>query len=156
MSSTTTDAIQADESLPVTRLRPNTIQLIRESLINYRESAGGTEVALLDPTGAVLVREDGANRGTDLDNLAVLASASFVATKTLAQTLGDKSFGGICHQGRQNCLYVAPLVRGFMVLALFPADAQIGDLRQSLVRVVPRLNQLLVEPAPQKSEAIPA
>ena len=141
----TATAIAEDPSLQPTVLEAANIRQIQEGLGSYARLSGAVEVALLDPTGAVLVRWDGSDRKADLDALGVLATASFSATKSLVQRLGDKSFGGICHQGREHCLYVAPLVRGYMLLTLHSANARIPEMRQSLVRIVPRLNQQLVK-----------
>ncbi len=141
-------AIADDPTLTTASLEVRQIKTIQEGLDSYARLSKAQQVALLDPTGAVLVRWEGAQRHADLDALGVLASASFGATKALAHRLGDKTFGGICHQGREQMLYVAPLVRGFMLLTLHASTASVPELRQSLVRIVPRLNQQLVPKAP--------
>ena len=148
MSTATAVAMINETSLNVAALEPAKVHSIQEGLTSYARFSGAVDVALLDPTGAVLVRWEGAHRRADLDALGVLATASFSATKAMTQHLGDKTFGGICHQGREYCLYLAPLVKGFMLLTLHPPTARLADMRQSLVRIVPRLNQQLVEPCP--------
>jgi hypothetical protein len=142
-----------DTSLQTRALDTAQLRGIQESLGSYARLSGAQEAALLDPTGAVLVRWDGSERAAELDALGVLATASFSATQALAQQLGDTTFGGICHQGKQYCLYLAPLLQGYMLLTLHPANARIQDMRQSLVRIVPRLNQQLAQPSPEAAAA---
>ncbi len=137
----------ADEStLEPLRLDAQIIAEIREGLGSYARFARVRAVALLDPTGAIIIRWEGPQRrdDLDLDALGVLATASFGATKALARRLGDESFGGICHDGGEHCLYIAPLVRGYMLLTLHRPGIHLEELRQSLNRIVPRLNQQLV------------
>jgi hypothetical protein len=146
----TANAIAEDPSLQPAVIEATNIRQIQEGLGSYARLSGAVEVALLDPTGAVLVRWDGSDRQADLDALGVLATASFTATKSMVQRLGDKSFGGICHQGREHCLYIAPLMRGYMLLTMHSANARVPDMRQSLVRIVTRLNQQLVQESAPK------
>ncbi len=148
----TAQAFAEDTTLKTSVLDAGRIREIQEGLGSYARLSGAQEAALLDPTGAVLARWEGSQRAAELDGLGVLATASFSATQALAQQLGDTTFGGICHQGKQHCLYLAPLLRGYMLLTLHPTNARIQDMRQSLVRIVPRLNQQLVQPS---SEATP-
>ena len=148
-------AFAKDASLQPRALDTGRIREIQAGLGSYARLSGAQEAALLDPTGAVLVRWEGSERSAELDALGVLATASFSATQALAQQLGDTTFGGICHQGRQRCLYLAPLLRGYMLLTLHPTNARIQDMRQSLVRIVPRLNQQLAQPS-QEASSTPA
>ena len=148
----TAQAFADDSTLQTTALDAGRIREIQEGLGSYARLSGAQEAALLDPTGAVLVRWEGSERAAELDALGVLSTASFSATQALALQLGDTTFGGICHQGKHHCLYLAPLLRGYMLLTLHPVNARIQEMRQSLVRIVPRLNQQLVQPS---SEAAP-
>lgn len=146
----TATAFAEETTLQTSVLDASRIRDIQEGLGSYARLSGAQEAALLDPTGAVLVRWEGSERTADLDALGVLATASFSATQALAKQLGDTTYGGICHQGKQHCLYVAPLLRGYMLLTLHGANARIPEMRQSLVRIVPRLNQQLM--APEEAE----
>ena len=142
MSGSVAEAFAGDSTLHGTTLDAEKSRIIREGLEAYRNHAGCYASSLIDPSGAILI-QDGALQGVSLDTLAVLATASMGATQMMAQHLGDPSYGGICHQGKECCIYLAPLTRGFILMALYPSGTDVTGIRQSLVKVVRRLDQLL-------------
>ena len=87
--------------------------------------------------------EDGSLGGVLLDTLAVLVTASLGASKMMALHLGDSSYGGIGHQGKDCCAYLAPLTSGYILLVLYPTGADVTGIRKWLIKVVRRLDQLL-------------
>lgn len=139
-------SVSVPESIPdaSSGLHPACLSAVLEGLGSFARLCGAHEAALLDNSGTVLARWDGRERRPDLDAIASLAAASCNATKSMAQRLGDRSFGGVCHQGQEHCLYVAPLIRGYLLLTLHRAGSEIEGIRQSLNRIVPRLNRELV------------
>lgn len=137
------EAFAGETTLQETVLDAEKSRIIREGLEAYRNHAGCLATALIDPSGAMLLHEGEAD-GIAMDTLAVLATASMGATQMMAQHLGDPSFGGICHQGKTCCVYLAPLERGFILMGLYPSGTDVTGIRKSLVKVVRRLNQLVL------------
>lgn len=116
---------------------------LQQLLHSYTEESGAEIATLLDPTGAILVRA-GKVEFRSLDSIAILATASFAASRSLAAQLGDATFGGICHQGRQHWLYLAPAAQDAMFLVLHPQGADLQTIRGALLKFLPRVNHILV------------
>lgn len=123
---------------------------LRHALQTFCTDAGSLSSAILDLCGTQiasgspphLLNYPGSKIG-DTPEVAALAAGAFAATRELANRLGDSSFHGLMHHGRERHFYICPITDDYLLLTLFATGTPAGVVRHCASKTVDRLAELL-------------
>ena len=123
---------------------------LRQVLGSFCTDAGALGSAVLDQCGTQIAYAHpdalSASQGTMIGNspeIAALAAGAFAATRELADRLGDQSFHGLVHHGRDRHFYLCPVSADYLLLTVFGTGTPAGVVRHCASQVVADVAALL-------------
>ncbi len=105
-------------------------------------SSNSRSVLLIDSTGQ-LITNVGCDPDFDVVSFASLCAADFQANNQLARLIGEKDFSTLYHQGIEDSMYLARIVREVILVVLFDRNTTLGLVRLRVKRGVEELSAIV-------------
>ena len=125
-------------------------QQLRQILTRYAEESEVRYAAILEESGTTCA-EVGDAAMRDSGETAALAVGAYAALQAVASRLGDSTFEGVFHEGRQRQFCLSPVTPQFMLLSVFEAPVRYAVVKLCAAKAIAHLQeQIETMPVPQR------
>ena len=126
-------------------------QQFRHILNRFCQESEVRYSALLEESGTICADAGDASL-RDSGETAALAAGAFAALQAVARRLGDGTFEGFFHEGKNRQFCLTPVTPQFLLLSVFEAPVRFAVVRMCAAKTIARLQeQIETMPIPERA-----
>lgn len=125
------------------------VERMNRVLGEFLKLSGAKATILVDKEGHPITQM-GESPTFDIDTIAALVAASFMATKELARILGQAEFAILTHQGEKDHIQLNLVADRCILTTMFNEQTTVGMVRLYAQETAKKLNKLFAEIAMRK------
>jgi len=127
------------------------VERMNKVLQEFLKLSGAKSTILVDKEGHPITQV-GEPPTFDLDTIAALVAASFMATRELARILGQAEFAILTHQGERDHIQLNLVADRCILTTMFNDATTVGMVRLYAQETAKKLNKLFAEIAMRKEQ----